>query len=349
MPIACDICGGPLVMVAGGKGAVCKNCGMEHSVERVREMLGAAQGGTSPAAPPAAKPKNGTPKQSNPQGAKVKPNKPQGAKAKPNESQGAKTKPNESQGAKPKPNKPQKAKPKPEPYLELRNVCKTVDGVRVLRNVNLQVGRGEKVFLGGHWEEEMLLCRMVAGLETMTSGEIYLDGVCLNNLEPKDRQIGIGSLTVYPHMTVYETLAFVLKMKIQDEAQIDQRVRWTAEQLDLTDWLQQQATKLPAEQKIRCSIGRSLSTERKMLFLWDPFQSLEKEESLRLCADLERLLPHFGAVVVVVKDLKQAEYWSGSRKVTLPSSCLGGIGLGLPAGSPSQEEEEILDAQWIPL
>lgn len=476
MPIACDICGGPLVVAAGGKGAVCKNCGMEHSIERVREMLGVAQPEISPTVPqpvpvqaadvsipavpvvsdpgpaqaepvdeallrewdalcadtperfelrfgewglaaagtgiltdgqveavrkilqryrdgldeakiygrvfpgweyqdgwievmkpgkllfelsgmpedvvnqclaeaerqltfplclsrrekkaaaPAAKPKNGTPK----------PNRAQTAKSEP------KAKPNKSQTAKPK--------PKTKPYLELRNVCKTVDGVQILRNVNLQVKKGEKVFLVGHWEKEMLLCKMVAGLEPMTSGQINLDGVCLNNLEPKDRRIGIGSLSVYPHMTVYGNLAFGLKMKgLQDEAQIDQRVRWTAEQLDLTDWLQQKAEKLPAEQKVRCSVGRSLSKEPKLLFLWDPFETLEKEESLRLCADLERLLPHFGAVIVVVKDPKQAEYWSGSRTITLPSSCPSGISTDLPAGGTDEDTEEILDAQWIPL
>ena len=119
--------------------------------------------------------------------------------------------------------------------------------------------------------------RMVAGLEEISSGELYIDGKLMNDVAPKDRDIAMvfQNYALYPHMTVYENMAFPLKLRKRPKSEIDKAVREAAEILDITQYLDRKPKALSGGQRQRVAIGRAIVREPKILLMDEPLSNLD--------------------------------------------------------------------------
>ena len=150
----------------------------------------------------------------------------------------------------------------------LKNIKKTYDNNKtIIDNINLEIKDKEFVVLvGASGCGKSTLLRMIAGLENISSGEIYIDDKLVNNIQPKDRDIAFvfQSYALYPHMTVRENIAFGLKMRKIDKATIDKKVQEAAEILDLTEYLDRKPKQLSGGQRQRVALGRAIVRNPKV-------------------------------------------------------------------------------------
>ena len=143
--------------------------------------------------------------------------------------------------------------------LSLRNIKKIYDNkVTAVDNFNLEIQDKEFiVFVGPSGCGKSTTLRMIAGLEEISDGELYIDDKLVNSVAPKDRDIAMvfQNYALYPHMTVYENMAFALKLRKRPKAEIDQKVREAAEILGITEYLNRKPKALSGGQRQRVAIG----------------------------------------------------------------------------------------------
>lgn len=156
------------------------------------------------------------------------------------------------------------------------NLQITDKGVVAVQEFNLDIKDKEFIVLvGPSGCGKSTTLRMIAGLEEISEGELYIDGKLMNDVAPKDRDIAMvfQNYALYPHMTVYENMAFSLKLKKYPKAEIDRIVRESAEILDITEYLDRKPKALSGGQRQRVAIGRAIVRHPKV-FLMDepPFQ-----------------------------------------------------------------------------
>lgn len=170
--------------------------------------------------------------------------------------------------------------------LELKNINKIYpDGAHIIKDANLTIEDGEfTVFVGPSGCGKSTMLRMVAGLEEISSGDMCLDGEVVNNLSPTDRGIGMvfQSYALYPHMTVYENIAFGLKLAKKSKDDIDSAVRQVAEMLELTNLLKQKPSQLSGGQRQRVAIGRAIVRNPKLFLLDEPLSNLDASLRVRM-------------------------------------------------------------------
>ena len=146
--------------------------------------------------------------------------------------------------------------------IQIKDLVKSYDGeYKAVNKVNLEIGDNDFcVLLGPSGCGKTTLLRMIAGLETITDGDIYIDGVHMNNVLPKDRDIAMvfQSYALYPHMTVYKNMAFGLKMKKVSLDEIDKRIQDAAKYLDLDEYKDRKPRNLSGGQQQRVALGRAL-------------------------------------------------------------------------------------------
>ena len=155
--------------------------------------------------------------------------------------------------------------------VTLKGVRKNFGKTEVIKGVDLDVEDGEfVVFVGPSGCGKSTLLRMIAGLEEITSGELDIGGVRCNDKTPKEREIAMvfQSYALYPHMTVYDNMAFSMKIGKENKAEIDRRVRQAAEILQLTKYLDRLPKAMSGGQRQRVAIGRAIVREPKA-FLFD--------------------------------------------------------------------------------
>ena len=161
----------------------------------------------------------------------------------------------------------------------LKNVKKTYDNNKtVINNVNLEIKDKEFVVLvGASGCGKSTLLRMIAGLEDISDGEIYIGDKKVNNIPPKDRDIAFvfQSYALYPHMTVKENIAFGLKMRKIDKTTIEKKVQEAAEILDLGEYLDRKPKQLSGGQRQRLTIARAIAAKPEILILDDSFSALD--------------------------------------------------------------------------
>ena len=162
----------------------------------------------------------------------------------------------------------------------------TNEGVVAVQEFNLDVADKEFIVLvGPSGCGKSTTLRMVAGLEEISSGELYIDGKLMNDVAPKDRDIAMvfQNYALYPHMTVYENMAFPLKLRKRPKSEIDKAVREAAEILDITQYLDRKPKALSGGQRQRVAIGRAIVREPKILLMDEPLSNLDAKlrESMR--------------------------------------------------------------------
>jgi len=164
--------------------------------------------------------------------------------------------------------------------VELSSVCKAYEGGRgfAVRDVNLRVEHGEfMVLLGPSGCGKSTTLRMIAGLEKITSGTLSIDGQAMNNVAAKDRDIAMvfQSYALYPHMTVRDNLAFGLRRRGTDKAEIERRVTRVAATLGLSDLLGRKPFALSGGQRQRVALGRAIVREPKVFLFDEPLSNLD--------------------------------------------------------------------------
>src|SRR6266568_3224703 len=162
--------------------------------------------------------------------------------------------------------------------VSLRNVVKRFDNVEAVRSINLDIPDNEFVVLvGPSGCGKSTTLRMIAGLEELTSGDIYIGGEIVNDRPPKDRDIAMvfQNYALFPHMSAYENMAFGLKLRRCPKVEIERRVNEAAEMLGLNGCLKRQPHELSGGQRQRVAIGRAI-VRRPRLFLFDePLSNLD--------------------------------------------------------------------------
>ncbi len=173
--------------------------------------------------------------------------------------------------------------------LSLKNVGKTYGGmVEVLKDINLEIDRGELiVFVGPSGCGKSTLLRMIAGLETITSGDLSIDGLHVNDIPPAQRGIAMvfQSYALYPHMTVRDNMAFALKLAKKSPEEIDAAVAKAAKALQLDAYLDRLPKALSGGQRQRVAIGRSIVRDPKVYLFDEPLSNLDA--SLRVATRIE--------------------------------------------------------------
>jgi multiple sugar transport system ATP-binding protein len=177
------------------------------------------------------------------------------------------------------------------------------EAVRAVDNASLVVHDRELlVLVGPSGCGKTTTLRLIAGLEQPDSGTVSLAGRVVNNLSPKDRDVAMvfQNHALYPHMTVYDNLAFGLKIRRFPEAESDRRVRDTAQLLDLTSCLGRRPAALSGGQRQRVALGRALVRHPTLLLLDEPLSNLDAQTRLQLRAEIARLHARLGATMLYV-------------------------------------------------
>jgi len=187
--------------------------------------------------------------------------------------------------------------------VSLRDVRKSYGDVQVIHGVSMDVADGEFiVILGPSGCGKSTLLRMVAGLEAISAGEIAVGGRVVNSLEPKDRDIAMvfQNYALYPHMSVYDNMAYGLRIRGLSKADIDTRVQNAAGILELADYLQRKPRQLSGGQRQRVAMGRAIVREPQVFLFDEPLSNLDAKLRVQMRAELQSLHRRLGTTSLFV-------------------------------------------------
>ena len=216
-----------------------------------------------------------------------------------------------------------------QPEKKKSNLKVTKDGVLAVQEFNLTIGDEEFVVLvGPSGCGKSTTLRMIAGLEEISSGELYIDGKLCNNIEPKDRDIAMvfQNYALYPHMTVYENMAYSLKIKHLPKDEIDCKVREAAEILDITQYLDRKPKALSGGQRQRVAIGRAIVRSPKVLLMDEPLSNLDAKLRNQMRAELIKLRNKIKTTFVYVTHDQVEAMTLGDRIVVMKDGVIQQIG-----------------------
>ena len=188
-------------------------------------------------------------------------------------------------------------------HLELSRVVKRFDNTTILHGIDLRIEDGEfVVFVGPSGCGKSTLLRVISGLESPTSGDILIDGVNVNAVSAAHRGCAMvfQSYALYPHMTVYDNMAFGLENLGEDKAQIAAKVQSAAAQLRLQDLLERKPTQLSGGQRQRVAIGRAIVRQPKLFLFDEPLSNLDAELRVSMRSELRELHARLQATMVYV-------------------------------------------------
>src|SRR5207302_1341591 len=175
--------------------------------------------------------------------------------------------------------------------------------VHAVKDVNLDIRDKEfMVFVGPSGCGKTTTLRMVAGLESITSGRILIDDKVINELEPKDRDIAMvfQNYALYPHMSVYDNMAYGLRIRGLTSAQIDERVQRAAQILELGDFLRRRPRELSGGQRQRVAMGRAIVREPAVFLFDEPLSNLDAKLRVQMRAELQALHRRLGTTSLYV-------------------------------------------------
>ena len=187
--------------------------------------------------------------------------------------------------------------------LQLDNVNKQLGGLRILRDISLEIASGEfVVFVGPSGCGKSTLLRLIAGLESICAGDLLIDGRRVNDLEPRERGVGMvfQSYALYPHMSVYDNIGFGLKLAKTDKRSLRERVLETARVLQLDKLLQRKPKELSGGQRQRVAMGRAMAREPDILLFDEPLSNLDAALRVQMRNEIARLHANLGTTMIYV-------------------------------------------------
>jgi multiple sugar transport system ATP-binding protein len=189
-------------------------------------------------------------------------------------------------------------------YLTLKGINKIYpNGYHAVHDFNLEIEKGEFIVLvGSSGCGKSTTLRMVAGLENISSGELYIEGKLANDLSPRDRGIAMvfQSYALYPQMTVYDNLAFGLQLQGVDEDVIDEKVKHVASILGLTDYLDRMPRALSGGQRQRVAVGRAIIRKVGVFLMDEPLSNLDAKQRVTMRAEIAQIHRQTGATTIYV-------------------------------------------------
>jgi len=211
--------------------------------------------------------------------------------------------------------RPPEARTKGEAFLQINNVTKLFDAVPAVDDISLTVNRGEIfALLGPSGCGKSTLLRMLAGFERPNQGEILLDGVNIVNVPPFERPINMmfQSYALFPHMTVYDNVAFGLKQDKLPKAEIAERVERMLALVHMSDFARRKPHQLSGGQRQRVALARSLAKRPKLLLLDEPMGALDKKLREEMQLELVNIIEQVGVTcVMVTHDQEEAMTMAG--------------------------------------
>jgi multiple sugar transport system ATP-binding protein len=176
-------------------------------------------------------------------------------------------------------------------------------GITVVRGIDLEIRHGEfMVLVGPSGCGKSTTLRMIAGLEEISGGTVAIDGRVVNEVLPKDRDIAMvfQNYALYPHLSVFDNMAFGLKLRKFPRAEIDRRVREAAALLGLTDYLDRRPKALSGGQRQRVAVGRAIVRQPKVFLFDEPLSNLDAKMRVSTRAELSKLHARLGATMIYV-------------------------------------------------
>ncbi|MBR1559375.1 MAG: sn-glycerol-3-phosphate ABC transporter ATP-binding protein UgpC [Clostridia bacterium] len=212
----------------------------------------------------------------------------------------------------------------------IKNLKKVYSGnVTAVHDVNIEIADKEFIVLvGPSGCGKSTTLRMVAGLEDISGGELYIDGKLCNDIAPKDRDIAMvfQNYALYPHMTVYENMAFALKMKKTPREAIDKKVREVAEILDITQYLDRKPKALSGGQRQRVAIGRAMVRDPKVFLMDEPLSNLDAKLRNQMRAEIIKLRQRINTTFMYVTHDQTEAMTLGDRIVIMKDGFVNQIG-----------------------
>jgi multiple sugar transport system ATP-binding protein len=190
------------------------------------------------------------------------------------------------------------------------------DGTVAVRDLDLQVGEGELfVLLGASGSGKSTVLRMVAGLESVTEGRVFLDEDDVTELGPPKRDVAMvfQNLALYPHMSVYENIAFGLEAHKLPKAEVDERVRRVAAMLGLSRLLERRPRALSGGQSQRVALGRAIVRDPRAFLMDEPLTSIDERLRIDLRTHLKRIQRELGATMLYVTHEQSEAMMLGDR------------------------------------
>ncbi|MCX7326365.1 MAG: ATP-binding cassette domain-containing protein, partial [Hyphomicrobiales bacterium] len=185
--------------------------------------------------------------------------------------------------------------------VTIRKVRKVFGKVEVIHGVDLTFGEGEFVVLvGPSGCGKSTLLRMIAGLESVSDGEIDIGGVVVNDLAPRDRDIAMvfQDYALYPHKSVYDNMGFGLKMRGASAAEIEERVKEASEVLQIGHLLDRRPGQLSGGQRQRVAMGRAIVRRPKVFLFDEPLSNLDAQLRAEVRIEIKKLHQRFGTSIV---------------------------------------------------
>ena len=205
--------------------------------------------------------------------------------------------------------------------LSLKHINKTYpNGYEAVKDFNLEIEDKEFIiFVGPSGCGKSTTLRMIAGLEDITGGELYIGDTKMNDVDPKDRDIAMvfQNYALYPHMTVYDNMAFGLKLRKVPKDQIDKMVREAAKILDLEPLLDRKPKALSGGQRQRVAMGRAIVRDPKVFLMDEPLSNLDAKLRGQMRVEISRLHQRLGTTIIYVTHDQTEAMTLGTRIVVM--------------------------------
>ncbi len=214
--------------------------------------------------------------------------------------------------------------------VELKGIGKVYEGnVRAVADANITIDNREfVVFVGPSGCGKSTTLRMVAGLEEISEGELFIDGKLVNDVPPKDRDIAMvfQNYALYPHMTVFENMAFGLRIRKLPKDEIDKRVREAAKILDIVSLLERRPKQLSGGQRQRVAIGRAIVRNPKVFLFDEPLSNLDAKLRVQMRIELIELHQRLEATMIYVTHDQVEAMTMGTKIVVMKDGKVQQIG-----------------------
>ena len=205
--------------------------------------------------------------------------------------------------------------------LSLKNIQKVYpNGFKAVQDFNLEIADKEFIiFVGPSGCGKSTTLRMIAGLEDISGGTLEIDGKVVNDVEPKDRDIAMvfQNYALYPHMSVYDNMAFGLKLRKRPKDEIDKLVREAARILDLEKLLDRKPKALSGGQRQRVAMGRAIVRNPKVFLMDEPLSNLDAKLRVQMRIEISKLHQRLGATIIYVTHDQTEAMTLGTRIVVM--------------------------------